>query len=96
MGTIKGARVGRAIEETFNPCDGDWGASRRAFEEVAVDQNDQPLLKRVADARAALAEAVSGQNPVGLSEALDELEEALRQAREGGVEVPPESGDKVG
>jgi hypothetical protein len=61
-----------------------------------VDQNDQPLLKRVADARAALAEAVSGQNPVGLSEALDELEEALRQAREGGVEVPPESGDKVG
>lgn len=64
-------------------------------EEVAVDQNDQLLLKRVADARAALAEAVSTQNPGGLSQALDELEEALRQARESGVEVPPEAGDKV-
>jgi hypothetical protein len=61
-----------------------------------VDQNDQLLLKRVADARAALAEAVAGANPFGLSQALDELEEALRQAREGGVEVPPESEDKVG
>jgi hypothetical protein len=66
------------------------------FKEVAVDQNDQPLLKRVADARAALAEAVSAQNPVGLSRALDELEEALRQAREGGIEAPPESEDMVG
>ena len=61
-----------------------------------MDQNDQLLLKRVADARAALAEAVSTQNPGGLSQALDELEEALRQAREGGVEVPPQAGDKVG
>ncbi|SEM67349.1 hypothetical protein [Streptacidiphilus jiangxiensis] len=61
-----------------------------------MDQNHQLLLKRVTDARAALAEAVSTQNPFGLSQALDELEEALRQAREGGVEVPPESGDRVG
>lgn len=61
-----------------------------------MDQNDQLLLKRVADARAALAEAVSTQNPGSLSQALDELEEALRQAREGGVEVPPEAEDKVG
>ena len=61
-----------------------------------MDQNDQLLLKRVADARAALAEAVSTQNPGSLSQALDELEEALRQAREGGVELPPEAGDKVG
>lgn len=61
-----------------------------------MDQNDQLLLKRIADARAALAEAVSGQNPFGLSQALDELEDALRQARESGIEVPPETGDKVG
>ncbi|RAG81494.1 hypothetical protein DN069_32535 [Streptacidiphilus pinicola] len=61
-----------------------------------MDQNDQLLLKRVADARAALAEAVSAQNPGGLSQALDELEEALRQARENGIEVPPEAEDKVG
>ncbi|MEY9877765.1 hypothetical protein ABH931_007289 [Streptacidiphilus sp. MAP12-33] len=53
-----------------------------------MDQNDQLLLKRVTDARAALAEAAASQNPFGLSQALDELEEALRQARESGIEVP--------
>ncbi|MEY9849602.1 hypothetical protein ABH940_006711 [Streptacidiphilus sp. BW17] len=47
------------------------------------------LLRQVADARSALATAVAIKDPVGVSRALDELEEALREAREGGVEVPP-------
>ncbi|WP_157597232.1 hypothetical protein [Streptacidiphilus rugosus] len=56
-----------------------------------MDQNEQLLLKQVADARAALAEAVAAQDPVGLSRALDELEEALRQAREGGADAPSDA-----
>ncbi|MEZ0066544.1 hypothetical protein ABIA32_002556 [Streptacidiphilus sp. MAP12-20] len=56
-----------------------------------MDQNEQLLLKQVTDARAALAEAVAAQDPLGLSRALDELEEALRQAREGSVDVSSET-----
>ncbi|MBF9071124.1 hypothetical protein [Streptacidiphilus fuscans] len=53
------------------------------------------LLQQVADARSALATAVATKDPTGVSRALDELEEALREAREGGIEVPPSTSQVI-
>jgi hypothetical protein len=65
---------------------------------MAVDgsSNDMPtadafaeaLITRVAEARVSLAEAAATADSHAVAEALDELEEALRLARESGVTVP--------
>lgn len=52
------------------------------------------VLARVQAARIALREAAGSAASVGLREALDELEEALRLARAEGVEVPSAGWDE--
>ncbi|SEO32737.1 hypothetical protein [Actinacidiphila rubida] len=54
-----------------------------------VDKHAEQVIGRVMAARAALEEAAEAPDSPELREALDELESALRLARESGVEVPP-------
>jgi hypothetical protein len=59
-----------------------------------LDQGDefaQALLERVREARAALAGAVESTDSTAVAEALDELESALLQARENGIDIPAET-----
>lgn len=54
-----------------------------------VDKHAEQVIGRVMAARVALEEAAEAPDSPELREALDELESALRLARESGVEVPP-------
>ena len=54
-----------------------------------VDKHAEQVIGRVLAARAALGEAAEAPDSPVLREALDELETALRLARESGIEVPP-------
>jgi len=59
-----------------------------------LDGFAERVVARVRAARTALGEAAGSAASVGLREALDELEEALRMARDQGVEVPPAGWDE--
>jgi hypothetical protein len=59
-----------------------------------LDEFAERVGARVRAARIALGEAAGSAASVGLREALDELEEALRIARDKGVEVPPAGWDE--
>ncbi|MFC1413161.1 hypothetical protein ACEZCY_29280 [Streptacidiphilus sp. N1-12] len=54
-----------------------------------MDEFNQGLVARVQAARRGVQEAVASHNPAAVSTAVDELEDALRSARENGLEVPP-------
>ncbi|MGC0419001.1 hypothetical protein [Embleya sp. AB8] len=60
-------------------------------EKPAIDQAEiaRAVRERVIRARSVLSEASDAHDTVGLSPALDELEEALHAAREYGVTIPP-------
>jgi len=59
-----------------------------------LDEFAERVIARVRAARTALREAAGPGGCVGLREALDELEQALRIARDKGVEVPPAGWDE--
>jgi hypothetical protein len=59
-----------------------------------LDEFAEQVIARVRAARIALAEAAGSAASVRLGEALDELEDALRSARDKGVEVPPAGRDE--
>ncbi|MEY9967806.1 hypothetical protein ABIA33_005886 [Streptacidiphilus sp. MAP12-16] len=54
-----------------------------------MDEFIETLIARVRAARAGIEEAVAEHDGFAISRAVDELEEALRLARENGVDVPP-------
>ncbi|TDT97405.1 hypothetical protein EDD99_5535 [Streptomyces sp. 846.5] len=55
----------------------------------------EALIARVRAARTGLEEAVAAHDSCAVSLAVDELEEALRSARENGVEVPSAEADRA-
>lgn len=59
-----------------------------------LDEFAEQAVARVRAARIALREATASAAPTGLQEALDELEDALRDARDHGAEVPPSGWDE--
>jgi hypothetical protein len=57
------------------------------------EQFTETLVARIRAARVGVRTAVSAHDPRAVSHAVDELEDALRAAREYGVEIPPASAD---
>ncbi|GCD98487.1 hypothetical protein [Embleya hyalina] len=63
-------------------------------EKSAIDQAEvvRAVRERVIRARSVLAEASDAHDTNALPPALDELEDALHEAREYGVSIPPAGG----
>jgi hypothetical protein len=60
-----------------------------------VDEFTEALIARVRAARTGVEEAVAAHDSYAVSLAVDELEDALRLARENGVEVPSADADRA-
>ena len=58
-----------------------------------LDEFADQVIARIRAARRALQEASGSPDSFAIQETLDELEDALRCARDGGIEVPPAGGD---
>jgi|UPI0005A67B30 hypothetical protein len=58
-----------------------------------MDVSMSALVQRVRTARAGVVAAVAAHDPAAVSLAVDELEDALRAARQQGVDVPAEQTD---
>ncbi|TDT97510.1 hypothetical protein EDD99_5656 [Streptomyces sp. 846.5] len=59
-----------------------------------MDEFTGALIERVRAARLGLEEAVAAHDSYAVSLAVDELEDALRLARDNGVEVPSAGADR--
>ncbi|MEY9841194.1 hypothetical protein [Streptacidiphilus sp. EB103A] len=60
-----------------------------------MDEFTEALIARVRAARTGVAEAVAAHDSYAVSLAVDELEDALRLARDNGVEVPSADADRA-
>ena len=62
---------------------------------TGMDEFTESVIGRVRAARTGLEEAVGAHDSYAVSLAVDELEDALRLARENGVEVPSADADRA-